>query len=140
MLFRSACHCGDEEAVEETETPDQAEEEVAEGGDGVNQEFAAMDQENAEDNEADASSGGAEEEDFGDEDQGEEEDLEESYANSDDDGFTADIDFMTKVISGGLNKPKSTGQTTIPVIAGQDDRMGYSVQESITDWKKLAGM
>ena len=47
---------------------------------------------------------------------------------------------MTKTISGGLNKPKSTGQTTIPVIAGQDDRMGYSVQESITDWKKLAGM
>jgi len=28
--------------------------------------------------------------------------------------------------SGGLNGPKSTGQTTIPVIAGQDDRMGYN--------------
>ena len=26
--------------------------------------------------------------------------------------------------SGGLNGPKSTGQTTIPVIAGQDERMG----------------
>ena len=38
--------------------------------------------------------------------------------------FQQDIDFMTKVISGGLNKQKSTGQTTIPVIAGQKDRMG----------------
>ena len=28
--------------------------------------------------------------------------------------------------SGGLNGPKSTGQTTIPVIAGQKDRMGYN--------------
>ena len=26
--------------------------------------------------------------------------------------------------SGGLNKPKSTGQTTVPVIAGQEDRDG----------------
>ena len=33
---------------------------------------------------------------------------------------------MTKVISGGLNKQKSTGQTTTPVIAGQEDRMGYN--------------
>jgi hypothetical protein len=38
--------------------------------------------------------------------------------------FEQDIDFMTKVISGGLNKQKSTGQTTVPVIAGQKDRMG----------------
>jgi hypothetical protein len=37
--------------------------------------------------------------------------------------FEQDIEFMTKVISGGLNKPKSTGQTTVPVITGQDDRM-----------------
>ena len=40
--------------------------------------------------------------------------------------FEQDIDFMTKVISGGLNKQKSTGQTTTPVIAGQEDRMGYN--------------
>ena len=38
--------------------------------------------------------------------------------------FEQDIDFMTKVISGGLNKQKSTGQTTIPVIAGQNDQHG----------------
>ena len=59
--------------------------------------------------------------------------------------FEQDIDFMTKVIAGGLNKPKSTGQTTAPVIAGQDDRMHShlntkDVNESISDWKALAGI
>jgi hypothetical protein len=73
--------------------------------------------------------------------QNEEEELEESYANAADDDFEADINFMTKVISGGLNKQKSTGQTTIPVISGQTDRMGYSTtNESLGDWKKLAGL
>ena len=51
---------------------------------------------------------------------------------------------MTKIISGGLNKPKSTGQTTIPVIAGQGKRTGVSeskmLNESVSDWKKLAGI
>ena len=61
------------------------------------------------------------------------------YANSDDDAFAADIDFMTNIISGGLNKKKSTGQTTIPVIAGQEERM--TANESIVaDWIKLAGI
>jgi hypothetical protein len=58
-------------------------------------------------------------------------------------GFEQDIEFMTKVISGGLNKPKSTGQTTVPVIAGQEDRMTTpkeAVNESINDWVKLAGI
>lgn len=50
--------------------------------------------------------------------------------------FQQDIDFMTKVIAGGLNKPKSTGQTTIPVITGQDDRM----IDSPKDWATLAGI
>jgi hypothetical protein len=58
--------------------------------------------------------------------------------------FEQDIDFMTKIISGGLNKPKSTGQTTIPVIAGQGKRTGVSeskmLNESVSDWKKLAGI
>jgi len=54
--------------------------------------------------------------------------------------FETDIAFMTKVIAGGLNKEKSTGQTTIPVIPGQNDRMGYNINESIGDWKKLAGI
>ena len=58
--------------------------------------------------------------------------------------FEQDIDFMTRIISGGLNKPKSTGQTTIPVIAGQGKRTGVSeskmLNESVSDWKKLAGI
>ena len=60
--------------------------------------------------------------------------------------FEQDIEFMTKVIAGGLNKPKSTGQTTVPVIAGQASRMGVNVKESkqlnesVSDWKKLAGI
>jgi hypothetical protein len=50
--------------------------------------------------------------------------------------FEQDIDFMTKVISGGLNKQKSTGQTTIPVIAGQENRM----HDNPMDWATLAGI
>lgn len=58
--------------------------------------------------------------------------------------FEQDIDFMTKVISGGLNKQKSTGQTTVPIIASEKDRMrSYDttdINESLSDWKKLAGL
>ena len=58
--------------------------------------------------------------------------------------FEQDIDFMTKVISGGLNKQKSTGQTTVPIIASEKDRMrSYNttdINESLNDWKKLAGL
>ena len=50
-----------------------------------------------------------------------------------DTSFEQDIDFMTKVISGGVNKQKSTGQTTIPVIAGQNDRTGYNGADSINE-------
>lgn len=49
--------------------------------------------------------------------------------------FEQDIEFMTKIISGGLNKPKSTGQTTIPVIPGQEVRM-----EDPMSYAKLAGV
>jgi hypothetical protein len=55
---------------------------------------------------------------------------------------------MTKVISGGLNKQKSTGQTTIPVINGQKSRMGVDglgspMKEStdlLKDYMKLSGL
>lgn len=50
--------------------------------------------------------------------------------------FEQDIDFMTKVIAGGLNKPKSTGQTTVPIIAHQEDRM----HDNPKDWATLAGI
>ena len=65
--------------------------------------------------------------------------------------FEADIDFMMNIISGGLNKRKQTGQTTIPVVASQ---LGRQVSRNTTDinesvgnssdavaqWKKLAGL
>jgi hypothetical protein len=51
--------------------------------------------------------------------------------------FEQDIEFMTKVISGGLNKQKSTGQTTTPVIADLGERTN---SDAIADWKKLAGI
>jgi hypothetical protein len=74
--------------------------------------------------------------------------IEESYANSADDTFEAGIGFMMNVISGGLNKQKSTGQTTIPVISGQKNRMGADglgnpMKEStelLKDYMKLSGL
>ena len=54
-----------------------------------------------------------------------------------DQAFQQDIDFMTKVIAGGLNKEKTTGQSTVPVIADQDNRQGIS--ESV-DLARLAGI
>jgi hypothetical protein len=70
--------------------------------------------------------------------------------NGTDTSFETDIDFMMNVISGGLNKRKSTGQTTIPVIAGQNrttsrnttdinETVGNS-SDAVAQWKKLAGL
>ena len=133
----SNCGC-DSETVDENENMYQREEEVAED--------AAQDDEQAETT-ADENAEAAEDQALATVDAAqdasqvdEEEKVEESYANGDDDTFETDIDFMTKVISGGLNKQKSTGQTTQPVIAGQNDRMGYNTNESVNDWKKLAGI
>jgi hypothetical protein len=42
-----------------------------------------------------------------------------------------------------LNKRKSTGQTTIPVVSTQLSRLGNPMQEStalLHDWKKLSGI
>jgi hypothetical protein len=57
---------------------------------------------------------------------------------------------MMNVISGGLNKRKQTGQTTIPVIAGQNrttsrnttdiNESKYSSDDAVAQWKKLAGL
>ena len=74
--------------------------------------------------------------------------VDESYANSADDTFEADIGFMMNVITGGLNKQKSTGQTTVPVISGQKNRMGVDglgnpLKEStdlLKDYRKLSGL
>lgn len=157
----SACGCDDgkEPVVDEDESMDQREYEVAEEIDPNNDDEAQEEQSDAtrdaalaqaaDNNEkqvdeggdgGEASSTGNDGVEIADTAEEAEEDLEESYANSDDDTFETDIDFMTKVISGGLNKQKSTGQTTQPVIAGQNDRMGYNTNESVNDWKKLAGI
>jgi hypothetical protein len=42
--------------------------------------------------------------------------------------------------SGGLNGPKSTGQTTIPVIAHQSDRMGYEGDHELRRMMEIAGL
>ena len=70
--------------------------------------------------------------------------------NGTDASFETDIDFMMNVISGGLNKRKATGQTTIPVVASQLGRqisrnttgINESVDSSdaVAQWKKLAGL
>ena len=90
-----------------------------------------------------ASDAGAEGVDIADVADETEEDLEESLANGADDTFEADINFMTKVISDGLNGQKSTGQTTIPVVSTQVNRLGSPMKEStdlLHDWRKLSGI
>jgi|688.fasta_scaffold07155_18 hypothetical protein len=43
--------------------------------------------------------------------------------------------------SGGLNKPKSTGQTTVPVIAGQENRMmTYEGEDELARLREMAGV
>jgi hypothetical protein len=72
-----------------------------------------------------------------------ENDAGEKARDFDDESFKTDMDFMTKVISGGLNKQKSTGQSTVPVVATQMSRLGNPMQESVDllhDWKKLSGI
>jgi hypothetical protein len=64
--------------------------------------------------------------------------------------FETDINFMMNIISGGLNKRKSTGQSTIPILANQVNRTvsqgttdiseSKMLNESVSDWKKLAGI
>ena len=42
--------------------------------------------------------------------------------------------------SGGMNGPKSTGQTTVPVIAGQDERMGVDGDDELKRIREMAGI
>ena len=140
--------CG--EAVEEDESMDQREYEVAEEINPNNNDEAEEEQSDAT---RDAALATAARKNFantdspieegGDGGEASEEDLEESLANGADDTFESDIDFMTKVISGGLNKQKSTGQTTIPVVSTQVNRLGSPMKEStdlLHDWRKLSGI
>ena len=42
--------------------------------------------------------------------------------------------------SGGMDGPKSTGQTTNPVIAGQHDRMGHHGDHELRRMMEIAGL
>jgi len=158
MAYESCgCDHDDKEVVDEVESEDQMTYNVAEdnppdsGAADTAEEIADTDQANAsaasydeaEGEEEAAADEAVEEDDTSDLDPDEEQ-VDESLANSADDTFEADINFMTKVISGGLNKQKATGQTTIPVVASQLNRMHShdttDVNESVADWKKLAGI
>lgn len=163
-MNETKCACDEEKVVDETQTPDQMTDEMAEdsaGADEVAMTTADEDAEAAEDatkpakggavteggdgmedsaGAADAVKAGADAEEA-EEEMNESEKLDEWANDAGKDGteqsFERDIEFMTKVIAGGLNKPKVTGQTTIPVIASQDARNG---DEDVTAWKRLAGI
>lgn len=135
------CDC---EAIDEAETPDQEEFMATEDNapDSGAQETTADENAEAAEDGAIAKSDQQNPTVTTNEDEMEE-DLNESYANSAENTFEADIEFMTKVITGGLNKQKSTGQSTIPVVASQKNRLGEPMQEStalLHDWKKLSGI
>jgi hypothetical protein len=189
-MMEAGHSCGSKEMVDEVESEDQMEFEVAEDNapdsdeaetsadenaeaeedkalalKSVNESFADMlarleklaegsgdepkhaEHDKKDDKDQDDAEGEEEVKESADEEDEDAEDLTEWANNAGKKGtdasFEADIDFMTKVIAGGLNKPKSTGQTTIPVIAGQESRMHDhqgTVSDSIDDWTKLAGI
>ena len=72
--------------------------------------------------------------------------MDEAYGDTD--ASENDPDYPTDEVgtadegmySGGLDGPKSTGQTTIPVIAGQDDRMGYNGDHELRRMMEIAGL
>jgi hypothetical protein len=152
-MMEAGHSCGEgQEMVDEVESEDQMEYEVAEEIDPNN-----SDEENEVNSDAvrDAAlakaSDNNEEQVDEDEAEAEAEDTEQKLdewandagKNGTDTTFEQDIDFMTKVISGGLNKQKSTGQSTIPVVSSQLNRLGNPMKESVDllhDWKKLSGI
>jgi hypothetical protein len=159
MAYES-CECDDKEpVVDENQSYGQEEYGVAEnapdsGADNTNADVAG----NAAANNALAKVDAGQDEEEGEEDAAAGEDqvdesileewANEAGKNGTETTFEQDIDFMTKVISGGLNGQKSTGQTTIPVVAAQRDRMGSAglgnpMKEStdlLKDFMKLSGL
>ena len=143
-MMECECDSGEEgqEQVDEVESEDQMEYEVAEDA-ADNDGATETEQEDAD--VAQANQSAAEYDEAEDSEQVTEwaNDAGEAAKDFDDESFQTDMDFMTKVISGGLNKQKSTGQSTIPVVASQASRLGNPMQESanlLTDWKALAGI
>ena len=129
----SECECETEEVVDETETEDQREFEVSED-DNVAQAGA---QEAGEDS-ALASAAGQAQSAEEDEPEEEEAELEESFANSEDDKFQTDIDFMTNVITGGLNRQKRTQSVGNPVTIASTPMKESA--DLLSDFRKLSGL
>jgi hypothetical protein len=129
----TSCECDTETVIGEEETEDQMEFKVAEEADSEEAETTADEDAEAEEDKALAGADSGNEEEI---DESEEE-LNE-WANDagkmgTETTFEQDIDFMTKVISGGLNKQKQD-QTTLP-------HTRVKVDESVlSDWKKLSGL
>jgi hypothetical protein len=134
-MMESECGCdhGEEQQVDEVESEDQMTYEVAEDN--------APDSDEAETS-ADEDAEAAEDQALATVDAAQDENQVNEWANEagkkgTDEQFETDIAFMTKVISGGLNKEKidiaGNGQSTIPVTA-------VRISESASDWKKLAGI
>jgi hypothetical protein len=129
----SECECETEEVVDETETEDQREFEVSED-DNVAQAGA---QEAGEDSALAAADGQAQSAEE-DEPEEEEAELEESFANSEDDKFQTDIDFMTNVITGGLNRQKRTQSVGNPVTIASTPMKESA--DLLSDFRKLSGL
>jgi hypothetical protein len=133
--------------TDEDESEDQMEFEVAESNAPDSGEAETTADENAEAKEdqalAGAMSGDEEEIDEGSCSMNEEEELTEwandaGYEGSEnikDNTFEQDIEFMTRIISGGLNGPKKD-QTTLPHTRVKVDES----RQAINDWKKLSGI
>jgi hypothetical protein len=141
---------GQEQEVDEVESYDQEEEQVAEDNPPDSGAAETTADENAEAAEDQALATAMSEGGDGGEASEETTEMNE-WANDagekardfDDESFKTDMDFMTKVISGGLNKEKATGQSTVPVVSTQISRLGNPMQESVDllhDWKKLSGI
>jgi hypothetical protein len=133
---------GDKEMVDEVESEDQQEFEVSEDNapDSGAAETTADENAEASEDQALATVDAAQDEEPVNEWAN---DAGENSKDFDDESFKTDIDFMTNIISGGLNKKKSTGQSTIPVVASQASRLGNPMQEStdlLHDWRSLAGI
>jgi hypothetical protein len=131
----SECECdsASEEVVDETETDDQREFEVSED-DNVAQAGA---QEASEDSALASAAGEADAAEEAEPEE-EEEELEEAYANGADDTFESDIDFMTKVISGGLNRQKRNQSVGNPVTIASTPMKESS--DLLSDYRKLSGL
>jgi len=136
----SDCEC-DSEDINEDETLDQREEEVAESEEVVNNNDEADEEQS--DATRDAALATAASKNFANTDAPITEWANDAGKNAKDESFDADMEYMLNAISGGLNGKKSTGQSTIPVVSTQLSRLGNPVSESndlLSDWKKLSGI